>query len=144
MPPMKYGVSESVFQLIHAALEAIAADPTLPRTKRQVEQLSSLSHATVARAFAEDAKSQSQWRITSRLETLVNHAGRRSEDASNVAALRLKLKAKNEAVRELERERDVYLQALYAYYLASNHDATSHGTVVPIGINKDRKTRGID
>ena len=47
-------VSDHVFERVSLALDRLAADPTLRRTKRELERLSGLSHDAVARAFRQE------------------------------------------------------------------------------------------
>ena len=99
-------VSVSVMERISTAIDALKIDDTLPRTKRELERLSGLSHATVARAFIQDTREQhdqtsNPWRLTERFATITVETGRRTSQGIRTMDLEQQLKQKNETVREL-------------------------------------------
>lgn len=55
MPKRFTPVSEAALHQVSEAIDSILHDPSLSRTKRQIEKISGLSHATVARAFVQDS-----------------------------------------------------------------------------------------
>ena len=116
-------VSDEVLKKISDAVNAIEADASLPRTKEEIKRLTGLGHATVYRAFAQDAaaqaEQQSRWRIAERFQALTQSTGRRSQLQAVAADLTRDLKTKGTEVREAEAERDLYAQALYAYWVSS-------------------------
>nr|WP_314841390.1 hypothetical protein [uncultured Microbacterium sp.] len=133
-------VSEDVLRRISDAIDEIASNDELQRTKRQIEKLASLSHPTVARAFAQDLREETPFAINARLAAL-NPIARGLSPKQQVAKREKQdLEDARERIAELEAERDAHLQALYAYFISnteSPHDATK---VVPI----NRKVRNGD
>lgn len=112
-------VSVEVFERIVDAIQEISDSETLKRTKRQIENLSGLSHATVARAFAQDLREPNDYAITERFAALQSVLGTRSvaEDAERTKDE--ELEARRTRIKQLEDERAQHLQMIYALWLAS-------------------------
>lgn len=120
-------VSNEVMDRISDALDALTKDTTLARTKREIERLTGFSHASVARAFVQDAAaSPSRWRLNSRFSALVDETGQRSPDAARLAELAKESRTKGARITELEAALDAYAQALYVQHLKTKQEV---GTV---------------
>jgi hypothetical protein len=148
MSPVAKPVSDHVMQSISDAIDALTSDPTLPRTKRELERLSRLSHATVARAFVQDAAAAasgvSRYRLTERFDRLTAATGRKSPDAVESDAINRQLRTKNAEIADLKATVAAYAQALYAFYLtspAATVTQTGPNTIVPLGGNRPRTWR---
>lgn len=141
MSPIGKQVSESVMERVSVAIDALKIDDTLPRTKRELERLSGLSHATVARAFVQDAAVSAtpgvnRWRLTDRFATMTVETGGRTSLSIRTMALEHQLEEKNDAIRKLEQTVDQQAQALYAIYV---RDLGREKGVTPIGVNRSRR-----
>ncbi|WP_147037821.1 hypothetical protein [Microbacterium aerolatum] len=124
-------MSEDVLRRIADAIDEIASNDELQRTKRQIEKLASLSHPTVARAFAQDLREKTPFAINARFAAL-NPVNKGLSPKEQVARREKQdLEAARERIVELETQRDAHLQALYAYFVASSPKEPSP-TVVPI------------
>jgi hypothetical protein len=138
---VRKNVTDDVFERIVSAMRRIEGDPQLRRTKRQIEQISGLSHDAVARAFRQDAESDGKpWGINDRYERLAGqHVATRSPHEQEVHALKQEIAAKTSAIRDLNATLDAYATALFAYSL--NEERRQAGTSddpVPIGRNRLR------
>lgn len=140
-------VSDHVFERVSLALDRLAADPTLRRTKRELERLSGLSHDAVARAFRQDAAERdSKWQITRRYQQLLDaEHGKRSPHEVAVREAEQRLREKQQHINELEVQLDRYAMALYAYWLDAGTNAEGPAaeseSVVPIGRNRARASK---
>jgi len=137
-------VSDNALERISIALDRLAADPSLRRTKIEVERLSGLSHDAVARAFRQEAEEPgSKWQLANRFQQLVDpEHGRRSPHDAALHEAKRTLQEKQAEVTRLEHDLDRYAMALYAYYLTSQSrdpQASEETPVVPIGRNRPRK-----
>ncbi|WP_166870282.1 hypothetical protein [Salinibacterium sp. ZJ450] len=129
-------VSDQSMQAISDAIDAIARDDSLPRTKREIEKLTGLSHATVARAFLQDqAATVARWRLEARFTELTAHSGGRSPHAANVAELKSLLAQRNREITQLREQTARYQQMIYIQHVATQQKL---GGVAPIGINRPR------
>jgi len=131
MKSSNISVSDDVLRRIADAIDEIASNDELRRTKRQIEKLAGLSHPTVARAFAQDLREETRFAINARFAEL--NPVNKGLSPKQQAAKREKqdIEAAQERIAELEFERDAHLQALYAYFVASA-PAEPSPTVVPI------------
>jgi hypothetical protein len=137
MTPTPKPVSESVMERVSVAIDALQLDGTLPRTKRELERLSGLSHATIARAFHQDlTQPVSKWRITDRFATVTAATGGRSAQSVQKNRLLEQLMEKNARIRDLHQILDNYSQALYAMHAKASED---HSGVTHIGVNRNRR-----
>lgn len=140
--PKRKRVSDEVFRRIAEALEAIAADDKLPRTKRQVEQLADLGHDTVARAFRQDAEEDGAHGIARRFAELVEPlgGGRRSPARLKEVEDKQKVTELNQAVAELNKQLDRYAMTSYAYFLSAQQEKQGEpAAAIPIGRNRKRE-----
>lgn len=140
MPKPFTPVSEAALQQISDAIDSIARDPSLPRTKRQIENIAGLSHATVARAFVHDAEDLGPQRLklNERFRSLTAETEGRSLERAQRLGVEARLGEKNRELKRLKESQAVHLQALYAYYLASAQQQGEGRKVVPIGANRPR------
>lgn len=137
-------VSDDVLERVSDALNALEVDPALRRTKREIERITGLSHATVARAFAQDAQAAAtggvaRWRLTERFARLTSETGRRSQQGAEESGHVQTIKEKNARIAELEAERDGYAQALYAYWLNAHEPSGGAQPVTALGANRPRR-----
>ena len=137
-------VSEEVMERISDAIDALRRDESLARTKRELERLSGLSHATVARAFVQDRSNQlnelasNKWRLSERFAAVSLDTGRRTVQGARNLDLNEQLNQKNAEISELRQVVEQYAQALYALQLAKSE---KHAGVTEIGVNKSRRRR---
>ena len=137
-------VSEGVMERVSDAIDALRHDETLSRTKRTLESLSGLSHATVARAFVQDAANavneleSNKWRLSERFAAVSLETGRRTVQGARHLDLKAQLCQKNAEISELRQVVEQYAQALYALQLANSE---KHTGVTEIGVNKSRRRR---
>jgi hypothetical protein len=118
VPARRKRVSETVMARVSAAVDSIAADHTAPRTKRQIEQISSLGHDAVARAFRQDADDQGvPHRLNERLNELMGTTGRRSPAEEERRQHKQEVLELNQEVRDLNRQLDRYAMCLLAQLL---------------------------
>jgi hypothetical protein len=104
--------SGKTFELLLTAMQEIAGDPSAPRTKAYLGRVAKLAHPTVHRAFAWDAKNETEFRLNEIWNTLTAGSERRSPDKigydelaqrlkearTEIATLRLELEAARLAV----------------------------------------------
>jgi hypothetical protein len=140
MPKRFTPVSVAALQQISDAIDLVLKDPTLPRTKRQIEKIAGLSHATVARAFVQDAQGvdPSSLKLNARFNSVSSATAGMSLERSERLALEARLEERNQEIRRLKMAEAIHLQSLYAYYLNSRQQDTEEGKVVPIGANRSR------
>lgn len=131
MKSTNISVSDDVLRRIADAIDEIASNDELQRTKRQIEKLAGLSHPTVARAFAQDMREETSFAINARLAALNPVRKGLSPKQQQERQNQQDVESARERIRELETERDAHLQALYAYFLATSTDEPDP-TVVPI------------
>ncbi len=112
-------VSDDVFARISAAIDEMSGSATLKRTKREIEQLAALSHATVARAFAQDLLVPSKHAINERFNALLSETGGLSVAAVKERDKDKELKAAKDRNKQLIDERAMHLQVIYALWLAT-------------------------
>jgi hypothetical protein len=144
-PGRRKTVSEDVFRRIAEALAEMASDDAAPRTKREIERRSSLSHDAVARAFRQDNAHEGRWGVSSRFADLVNAStGRRSPQQAIRSERDHKITELQQQVSELQRSLDRYAMSLFAVYLQDqkrdSDDSPEEDNVTPIGRN--RRGRG--
>jgi hypothetical protein len=143
--PRRKRVSDDVLTRIAEAIQDIGADPTAPRTKREIERRTGLSHDAVARAFRQENEEDSRFKIPAAFRELVGESGRLSparkeqlDDSQKAADLRQRL-------TESQTLLDRYAMALYAFHLISQQDQRTGSDevndAVPIGRNKRRSAR---
>lgn len=124
-------VTEDVLVRVSAALDAIAQDPELPRTKRSVERVSGLSHDAVARAFRQDRELGTPQRLNARFAELTDGGGdRRSPIRQELAELRERHRERGRRIRELEADVAALAQIVLATELSSSIEEPF--TVVPL------------
>jgi hypothetical protein len=140
MPKPFTPVSEAALQQISEAIDSMLHDPTLSRTKRQIEKLAGLSHATVARAFVQDSSGRGPQgiRLTERFNELASATSGRSLERAEQLGLEAKLNERNEEIKRLKAMHECHVQALYVYYLSSIQEKTDGIRLVPIGANRPR------
>jgi hypothetical protein len=141
MPANRKRVSDEVMARVSAAIDALAADASAPRTKRQVEHLSGLSHDAVARAFRQDAtEADNPYRLNEKMDQLLapSGSGRRSPLAEEQHQDKQKIAELKQHVSDLNRQLDRYAMTLFAYHLAENATAAT-GDVVPIRRHKRQR-----
>jgi hypothetical protein len=142
MPVQRKRVSDEVMARVASAIVALAADENAPRTKRQIEHISGLSHDVVARAFRQDAdEPDNQYRLNERLSELVAplSSARRSPIAEEQHQDKQKIAELKQQVSELNKELDRYAMTLFAFHLASQPEDTPTGDVIPI--RRDRRLK---
>ena len=139
---VRKNVTDDVFERIISAMRRIETDPELRRTKRQIEQISGLSHDAVARAFRQDADNDGKpWGINERYERLAGqHTPTRSPQEQEVHDLKQEIAAKTSTIRELNTTLDAYATALLAYTLNDQRQrGQASNDPVPIGRNRTRE-----
>lgn len=134
-------VSDDVLRRIADAIDEIAGNDDLQRTKKQIEKLAKLSHPTVARAFAQDLREETPFAINARFAALNPVQKGLSPKQQALRKQKEDLEVARARILELERERDAHLQALYAYFLNAGHDDPDPA-VVPIN-RKARHSEGL-
>lgn len=132
-----------MFELILRALSEMAFDDEAPRTKREIERRTNLSHDAVARAFRQDAGEHNQWAITAKLQELRGGVdeglspSRQQEKASAV-----KIRELQEQVGELNRTLDAYAMTLFALQLQDHgmhpEDDSKPPTILPTPLGQNR------
>lgn len=140
MKSSNISVSDDVLRRIADAIDEIASNDELQRTKRQIENLAGLSHPTVARAFAQDLREETPFAINARLAALNPVSKGLSPKQQEERQEKTELESARNRIVELETERDAHLQALYAYFVSTSPD-DPEPTVVPIN-RQVRKERG--
>ena len=131
-PPKRVG--DDVLQRIAIALDTMAGDPDTPRTKREVERRSGLSHDAVARAFRQDAEHASRWELTRRFNALGERPPRRRDPhTQDIRELEEKVRAKNKRISELEAALDQHAMAVLALHLELQQLPHPEGNVVALG-----------
>lgn len=141
MPAKRKRVSDEVMGRVSNAIDSLAADQNAPRTKRQVELLSGLSHDAVARAFRQDAaEPDNQYRLSEKLDQLIAPlgTGRRSPVAEEKHQDKQKIAELKQQVGELNRQLDRYAMTLFAHHLAGNPAAETSDVV---SIRRHRRQR---
>jgi hypothetical protein len=134
-PPRR--TSDDVMQRIASALTAMAADPQAPRTKREIERRTGLSHDAVARAFRQDATGSSPWNLTARLTSLGERPARRSDpQARQIRDLQAKIKDKNKQITQLQQALDRYATTVLALHLELQQLPSPSSNVVTISRNR--------
>lgn len=107
-------VSTHVMEKVALALQQIAGDPTMPRTKVQVGKLTGLGRDTVSRAFRQDREQPDRrYRLTERFAALQDAAPEVGESASGTAA-KQQVKELRQRVKDLEATQAAFAQALLA------------------------------
>jgi hypothetical protein len=146
--PRRKQTSAEVFELIVRALSEMAFDDEAPRTKREIERRTNLSHDAVARAFRQDAGEHNQWGITVGLKELRGEIdeglspSRQQEKASAA-----KIQELQEKVGELNRTLDAYAMTLFALQLEDhglhpeNNDELKNRKSSSLGKNRFRLGR---
>ena len=131
-PPKRVG--DDVLQRIAIALDTMADDPNAPKTKREVERRTGLSHDAVARAFRLDAEQASRWNLTTRFNALGERPARRTDpQTQGIKDLEDKLKAKNRRISELEAALDRHAMAVLALHLELQQLPDPDSKVVALG-----------
>jgi predicted nucleic acid-binding Zn-ribbon protein len=116
--PTRKRVTDTVMQAVADAITAIANDPDVPRTKRQIEAITGRSHDAVARAFAQDRAENSAYKLNDRFNDLTANLTR--GDSLYDAAVRsdrqtiAELRQQN---RELHQRLDRFATALFARHV---------------------------
>lgn len=147
MPSQRKQVTDEVMTRVAHALDALASDDAAPRTKRQLEMLSGLSHDAVARAFRQDANEvDSRFRLNEKMNRLTEplSSARRSPVAEEQYQDKQKIAELKHQVRELNHQLDRYAMSLFAHHIANtaaSPAATSSSDVVPIGRRKAKGRR---
>ncbi|PCE13539.1 hypothetical protein AUC47_06905 [Microbacterium sp. SZ1] len=118
-------VSDDVFERVLAAIEVMAGSATLRRTKREIEKVAGLAHATVARAFAQDLREPTRYAINERFNALQGETGGLSAEGVEERNKDEQLEQGKERIKVLEGERAVHLQTIYALWLASQPDQSA-------------------
>ncbi len=134
-PPRR--TSDDVMQRISAALDTMTHDPQAPRTKREIERRTGLSHDAVARAFRQDTAESSPWNLTARLTGLGERPARRSDpQARQIRELETKIKDKNKQITQLQATLDRYAMTVLAMHLELQQLPDPGSNVVAIGRNR--------
>ncbi|MCT1365057.1 MULTISPECIES: hypothetical protein [unclassified Microbacterium] len=118
-------VSNDVFERILVAIEEMSGSSTLRRTKREIENIAALSHATVARAFAQDLREPTRYAINERFSALQGETGGLSVDGMKQRTTDDELEESRARVKALEDERAIHLQTIYALWLAVQPDESA-------------------
>lgn len=143
--PIRKRVSDDVFERISGALGSMAVQMSSPRTKREIERLSGLSHDTVARAFKQDQLEETRWKISARFLTVAKAStGGRSPDQQQLFEARQKIAELSHKNRDLEAALDTYAATLLAYHLSSSEILASDrapANVTPM-MGRNRRGRG--
>lgn len=101
--PRRKQVSAPVLEKITLALQQMRADPTMPRTKRQIERLTCLSHDTVARAFRQDAQQPNRhYPLNVQFQALLDAEGKTSGVAASDRDAAGQVRELRAKVRDLE------------------------------------------
>jgi hypothetical protein len=139
-PPKRTG--DDVLQRIAIALDTMADDPNAPRTKREVERRTGLSHDAVARAFRQDAEHATRWDLTTRFNALGARPARRTgPHIQELKDLQDRLKAQNKRIAELEAALDRHAMTVLALHLELAQLPDPGGNVVTLGRNRQHRDR---
>ncbi len=139
--PRPRRVSAVVLEKISEAIDAMASDPSAPRTKRHLEQHAGLSHDVVARAFRQDASEpDNPYRISEKFAAAVgpSRGGRRS---ASQQAEHEELDELKDRVTDLDRQLDRFATTALAYYLDAQRPDLQQ-TVVPLRSRRRPRSDG--
>ncbi|HEY2579460.1 MAG TPA: hypothetical protein VGI74_24385 [Streptosporangiaceae bacterium] len=129
--------SDDVMQRISAALNTMASDPQAPRTKREIERRTQLSHDTIARAFRQDTTMPSPWNLTARLTSLGERPARRTDPQTHqIRELQAKIKDKNKQIAQLQTTLDRHAMTVLALHLELQQLPGPNSNVVAITSNR--------
>lgn len=133
-------VSDEVMVKIVQAIGEIAVDDRAPRTKREIEHRTGLSHDAVARAFRQDSEETNSWSISEKLASLTDGgANRRSPARKQKLTLEDTVRDLRERLADSEHQQHRYAMALYAYHLSAGPSGSDAGQVVPLGRNRPKR-----
>jgi hypothetical protein len=141
MPINRKRVSEEVMDRVSAAIRVLAKDDSLPRTKRQLELISGLSHDAVARAFRQDAaEPDTIHQINASFDDLVAPlgGGRRSPFEQERHNDKQEIVVLKQQIKELNKQLDRYAMALFAQHLMREEGSQTPTNTVPL---RGRKMR---
>lgn len=139
-PPRRKRVSDEVLSRIRNALQDIASDDRAPRTKREIERRTGLSHDAVARAFRQESEEDSPFALVTLYDQLLaDGAGRSSPHARDQHQERQKARDLQDRLTEAEGLLKAYAMALYAYHLQDQPVEVHDSPATPIGRNRQRR-----
>jgi hypothetical protein len=75
--PKPKQVSDESMARVRAAIQTLRDDPAAPRTKRELQRRTGLSHDLVARAFRQDAEDPERWQLSQLFGALTAGPSRR-------------------------------------------------------------------
>lgn len=116
--PKRKQVSTHVMDKVSLALQQMAGDPNMSRTKVQVEKLTGLGRDAVARAFRQDREQPDRrYRLNAKFDALkdVKPEGVESAPATETTQ---QVKELQQRLKDLERTNAAFAQALFARELS--------------------------
>lgn len=136
-------VGDAVMERIVAAIREIAADESAPRTKREIERRTGLSHDAVARAFRQDSEEENRWQISKEMVKLTDGgANRRSPQQNEKVEVAQQLADSKQRLSEAQAQNERYAVALYAFQIQRTAATVPDSSkAVPIGKNRRRDRR---
>jgi hypothetical protein len=94
--PKKKQVSDDSMAKVRTAIQTLAEDPSGPRTKRELQRRTGLSHDLIARAFRQDAEDPGRWQLSELFGTLTEGPSRRrTPDQAKAHQLKEQLNKRN-------------------------------------------------
>lgn len=141
MPINRRRVSEDVMSRVSDAIRVLSNDDSLPRTKRQLELISGLSHDAVARAFRQDfSEPDTTHQLNASFDDLVGPLGsrRRSPQEQERNKDKQEIVALKQQIKELNKQLDRYAMALFAQHLMREDDSKTSANTVPLRRRKRR------
>jgi hypothetical protein len=116
--PKPKRVSDTAMARIKAATEEIGRDPAAPRTKREIQRRTGLSHDAVARAFRQDADEPDRFGLNRAFTGLgEGPARRRTPEQARIHDLAATLAQRNRELAELRDHANAAASTILALHL---------------------------
>lgn len=116
---------------IRTAIRTLDDDPSVPRTKRELQRRTGLSHDLVARAFRQDDEDPDRWQLRQHFEALsAGPVRRRTPEQATVDKLKGQLETRNAENALLRQQLNGAASMIVALELQLG--AFGDDTVVPI------------
>jgi hypothetical protein len=136
--PKPKQVSDESMARIRTAIQTLHDDPAAPRTKRELQRRTGLSHDLVARAFRHDDKDPQRWQLRELLDALsAGPSRRRTPEQAKVDKLKDLLDKRNAENTVLRQQLDGAASVVVALELQLG--SFGDDTVIPIRSRKPRR-----
>lgn len=123
--PRRKQVSTHVMEKVSLALQQMAGDPSMSRTKVQVEKLTGLGRDAVARSFRQDREQPDRrYRLNEKFDALKDAQRKPGEPASGDEDTR-SVDELRDRLRDVERVNAAFAQALFARELTERKSTLS-------------------